>query len=40
MLDWVLGAAELERRAEDLAEACGVAADLAKDGLARLAAGR
>jgi hypothetical protein len=37
VLDWVRCAAELERRAAELAETCGHATDLAKDGLARLA---
>ena len=40
MLDPVFSSAELEKRAADLADACGTASELAKDGLARFAAGR
>jgi tRNA A-37 threonylcarbamoyl transferase component Bud32 len=39
VLDPICSAAELEKRSAELADACGAAADLAKDGLARFAAG-
>jgi hypothetical protein len=39
VLDPICSAEELEKRSAELAEACGAASDLAKDGLARFAAG-